>query len=191
MTCSQYHVLQIPIFRVFQLRLYLTVQTTKSTFGQLCSCINRLFYLMAEFKVYRKDSLIEVLLMSDLLARDFDGLIVRLSAIYIIQGSQTHFRKWRSINTCAAIAEWHHYQQRQRGHSFEASFTLPHERRLHDYLEEAWGEKNEFAGTLLFIYIVISPVVFPVLNTWKILSLYILDEFYISDSSQLSSSLVI
>jgi len=58
-------------------------------------------------------------------------------------------------------------------------------------LEEAWGEKNEFAGTLLFIYIVISPVAFHVLNTWRILSLDVLGEFYISDSSRLSYSLVI
>ena len=131
MTCSQYHVLQIPIFCVFQLRFYLTLQTIKSTFGPLCSCTDRLLYFAAEFKVLRKDPLVEVLLTSDLLARGFDGLIVRLSAIYTIPGILTHFSKWRSINTCAAIAEWHHYQQRQRGQSFEASFTLPHERRVH------------------------------------------------------------
>jgi len=152
MTCSQYHVLQIPIFCVFHLRLYFTLQTIKSTFGPLCSCADRLFYFTAEFKVHRKDPLMEVLLMSDLLARVFGVLIVRLSAIYTILGIQTHFRKWRSINTCVAIAEWHHYQQRQRGQSFEASFTVPHERRDHNYLEEAWGEKNEFAGTRLRIY---------------------------------------
>ena len=146
MTCSQYHVLQIPIFCVFHLRMYLTLQTIKSTFGPLCSCTNRLTYFTAEFKVYIKDPLMEVLLLSDLLARDFVGLIVRLSAIYTIPGSQAHFRKWRSINTCTAIAEWHHYQQRQRGRSFEASFTLRHERRVHDYSEEAWGEKKRIRG---------------------------------------------
>jgi len=32
----------------------------------------------------------KVPLMSDLLARDFDGLIVRLSAIYTILGIHTH-----------------------------------------------------------------------------------------------------
>jgi hypothetical protein len=131
MTYSQYHVFQIPIFYVFHLRLYLTLQTIKSTFGPLCSCTDRLFYFTVELKVHRKDPLMEVLLMSDLLARGFDGLIVRLSAIYTILGIQTHFRKWRSVNTCAAIAEWHHYQQRQRGQSFEASVTLPYERRAH------------------------------------------------------------
>jgi len=93
MTCSQYHVLQIPIFCVFHLRLYFTLQTIKSTFGPLCSCADRLFYFTAEFKVHRKDPLMEVLLMSDLLARVFGVLIVRLSAIYTILGIQTHFRK--------------------------------------------------------------------------------------------------
>jgi hypothetical protein len=152
MTRSQYYILQIPTFCVLHLRLYFTLQTIKSTFGPFCSCADRLFYFTAEFKVHRKDPLMEVLLMSDLLARGFDVLIVRLSAIYTILGIQTHFRYWRSINTCAAIAEWRHYQQRQRGQSFEDSLTLPHERRIHNYLEEAWGAKNEFAGTTLRIY---------------------------------------
>jgi len=93
MTCSQYHVLQIPIFCVFHLRLYLTLQTIKSTFGPFCSCTDRVFNFTAEFKIHRKDPLMEVLLMSDLLVRGFGGLIVRLSAIYTIPGIQTHFSK--------------------------------------------------------------------------------------------------
>jgi hypothetical protein len=93
MTCSQYHVLQIPIFCVFQLRFYLILQTIKSTFGPLCFCTDRLLYFTAEFKVVSKDPSMEVLLTSDLLARGFDGVIVRLSAIYTIPGIQTHFRK--------------------------------------------------------------------------------------------------
>ena len=193
MTCSQHHVLQIPIFWVFEVRVYLTVQTIKSTFGSLCSCTDRLFYFTVEFKVHRKDPLMEVLLMSYLLARGFVGLNVRLSAICTVLGIQTHFRKWRRINTCAAIAEWHHYQKRQRGHSFEASFTLAHERRVHVIWMRPEVRKNEFAGTMQFIYIVrvILSVAFHVLNTWRIPSLDVLGEFYISDSSQLSSSLVI
>jgi hypothetical protein len=93
MTCSKYHVLQVPTFHVFQLRLYLTLQTKKSTFGLFRSCTDRLFYFTAEFKVHRKDPLMEVLLMSDMLANGLDVLIVLLSAIYTIPGIQTHFRK--------------------------------------------------------------------------------------------------